>query len=282
VTDGELAWAAGTVALGDDLTVPRIGFGARWVLHVDPDSARALLRRAVELGVKLIDTADVYGDGGSELMIADALHPYPPDVVVATKGGQIAVDGQPAANGRPGHLRRACEGSLRRLRLERIDLYQLHNADPDVPLEESLGALAELQAEGKIRHIGVSNLFGDKLERALSTVPVVSVQNQFNLTSRASETEIATCESRGLAFMPWAPLGLGALTHPDGELARIAESHGAAPAQVALAWLLQRSGAMLPIPGTSSVPHLEANLTAAKLRLTDDELVRLDALSQAG
>jgi pyridoxine 4-dehydrogenase len=275
----DLARAAGSLALGGDLTVCRMGFGAMWMTHAHPEPCRALLLRAVELGIELIDTADVYGNGSSELMIAEALHPYPSGVVVATKGGQTVVDGKPVANGRPDYLREACEASLRRLRLEAIDLYQLHMPDPDVPLEESLGALAELRSEGKVRHIGGSNFFRAGFDLALSAVPLVSVQNQFNLTSRNSDPEVATCQERGLAFIPYRPLGGGSVAHANGVVARIAEAHGATNAQVALAWLLRRSPSMLPIPGTTSIAHLEENVAAARLRLTAVELAQLDALA---
>ena len=247
------------LALGD-LSVSRIGFGGRWLS--DPEHSRTLLHRALELGVNLIDTADVYG--ASEEVIAGALHPYPEGIVIATKGGQTLVDGRPTADGRPEYLRAACERSLTRLRADTIDLYQLHMPDPEVPIEDSLGALDELRREGKIRHIGVSNVFGDQLERALATVPVVSVQNRYSLMSRNSEREIENCEREGIAFMPWQPLADGALA-------------GTAGPQVALAWLLQRSPAMLPIPGTSSIEHLEENVAAAGLRLTADELAALEA-----
>ena len=202
--------------------------------------------------------------GASEEVIAGALHPYPEGIVIATKGGQTLVDGRPTADGRPEYLRAACERSLTRLRADTIDLYQLHMPDPEVPIEDSLGALDELRREGKIRHIGVSNVFGDQLERALATVPVVSVQNRYSLMSRNSEREIENCEREGIAFMPWQPLADGALA-------------GTAGPQVALAWLLQRSPAMLPIPGTSSIEHLEENVAAAGLRLTADELAALEA-----
>jgi pyridoxine 4-dehydrogenase len=273
---GSLAEAAGTVTLADDLAVCRMGFGAMWMTAAQPDPCRALLLRAVELGINLIDTADVYGNGSSELMIAEALHPYPDALVIATKGGQTVVDGKPVANGRPDHLRRACEASLQRLRLDTIDLYQLHMPDPEVPLEESLGALAELRAEGKVREIGGSNLFRASLDRSLDAAPLVSLQNQFNLTSRNSEPEVGVCEQRQVAFMPYRPLAGGSLTQTDGELARIAKSHGATKAQVALAWLLQHSPSMLPIPGTTSIAHLEENVAAAALRLTGEELTALD------
>jgi aryl-alcohol dehydrogenase-like predicted oxidoreductase len=280
--DGDLAAAAGTLTLGGDLEVCRMGFGAMWMTAAHPEPCRAVLLRAVELGIDLIDTADVYGNGSSELMVAEALHPYPAGLVIATKGGQTIIEGRPAANGRPEYLREACEASLQRLRLDTIDLYQLHMPDPDVPLEESLGALAELRSEGKIRHIGGSNFFRAVLELSLSAVPLVSVQNQFNLTSRNSEPEVATCEQRGLAFIAYRPLAGGSVAQTEGELARIAEARGATNAQVALAWLLQRSPSMLPIPGTSSIPHLEENVAAARLHLSGEELTGLDAPGAAG
>jgi pyridoxine 4-dehydrogenase len=250
------------------------------VSHMEPERSRALLRRALELGVNLIDTADVYARGESELRIADALHPYPDDLVIATKGGQVAVEGEPRPNGRPEHLRAACEGSLRRLRLETVDLYQLHNPDPDVPLAESLGTLEDLRGEGKVRRIGVSNFFRGQLASALSEVDVISVQNQFSLTVRVSEPELEECARRGIAFLPYLPLAGGALADGDGELRSIADSHGAMPAQVAIAWLLQRSPAVVPIPGTCSTEHLEQNVGAAALRLTDGELDRLSRIDE--
>ncbi len=246
-------------ALGD-LSVSRIGFGGRWLS--DPEHSRTLLRRALELGVTLIDTADVYGN--SEEIIAQTLHPYPDDLVIATKGGQTHVDGRPTANGERRYLRTACERSLTRLRLDTIAVYQLHMPDPEIPIEDSIGALDELRSEGKIRHIGVSNVFGDQLEAALRTAPIVSVQNRYSLMNRDSEREIEICEREGIAFMPWQPLA-------DGALASIAGP------QVALAWLLQRSPAMLPIPGTTSIDHLEENVTAAGLQLTADEIAALEA-----
>lgn len=254
------AAAAGPIALGS-LEVNRIGFGARFVQ--DPDHHGALLRRVLELGVNLIDTADVYGN--SEAAIAGALHPYPEGLVIATKGGQTLVDGTPTANGTPGYLREACERSLTRLRVDTIDLYQLHMPDPGVPIAESVGALEELRREGKIREIGVSNVFGEQLELARRTAPVVSVQNRFSLKHRQSDAEIALCERESMAYMPWWPLA-------GGELARV----GAAQA---LAWLLQRSPAMLPIPGTTSVEHLEENMTAAQVQLTSKEIADLEANS---
>ncbi len=252
------AAAAGELALGD-LVVNRIGLGARFVQ--DATHQGPLLRRALELGVNLIDTADVYGN--SEAAIAEALHPYPDGLVIATKGGQTVVDGQPTANGRPEYLRGACERSLARLRVDTIDLYQLHMPDPGVPLAESLGALDELRREGKVRHIGVSNVFGDAFEAALSVAPIVSVQNRYSLKHRERETEIQICEREGIAYMPWWPLA-------GGELAQIG-------AQTALAWLLQHSQAMLPIPGTASVEHLEENVAAAAITLAPAAVAQLEA-----
>jgi pyridoxine 4-dehydrogenase len=275
------AAAAGTLLLGEEMRVCRLGFGARWVNARGEDNGRLLLRRALDLGIDLIDTADLYGgDGASERLIAEALHPYPPHVVIATKGGQVVRDGRPVANGSPDHLRSACEGSLRRLKLEQIDLYQLHMPDPDVPIEESLGALDELRREGKIRRIGVSNLFGSVLERALDAVALVSVQNLYNVGRRASDPEVDLCERRGLAYLPWGPLFLGEVP-AGGPLQEIAARRGTTAAQVAIAWLLARSPAMLPIPGTSMIEHLEANVRAASLRLDDDERALLDRHSSA-
>jgi pyridoxine 4-dehydrogenase len=266
--------------LGGDLHVRRLGFGAMritgegiWGEPDDAGAARALLRRVVEAGVNLIDTADSYGPEVSETLIAQALHPYPEDLVIATKGGfERPGPGrwQPAC--RPERLRRCCEASLGRLKLERIDLYQLHTVDPTVPIEDSIGALAELQDEGKIRHIGVSNVSGEELERARGIVPVVSVQNRYNLSDRASEELLETCEREGLGFLPWYPLATGELAKPGGAVDEIARAHDATPAQVALAWLLQRSPVTLPIPGTSSVAHFEENLEASELELSEEEL----------
>ena len=271
----------GTIALGG-LEVRRLGFGAMrvtgpgvWGPPPDHEEALAVLRRAVELGVNLIDTADSYGPEVSEELIAEALHPYPGGLVIATKGGlRRTGPGQWPRNGDPGHLRQACEGSLRRLRVERIDLYQLHAPDPEVPYEESIGALKELQEEGKIDEIGVSNVDVELLETARDIVDVVSVQNRYNLGDRGSAEVLEVCEADGLAFIPWFPLSAGSLAEPGGVAAELAERHGATPAQVALAWLL-RSPAMLPIPGTGSVAHLEENVAAASLELTDEELDQL-------
>ena len=275
--------SVGTFALGGDLTVRRLGFGAMrltgdgvWGEPSDHETALAVLRRAVELGINLIDTADSYGPEVSERLIAEALHPYPDDLVIATKGGLLRPGpGRWDPDCRPEHLREACEGSLRRLRLERIHVYQLHTVDREVPLEESLGALIELRDEGKIAHIGISNVDVDQLERALEMTQVVSVQNRFNLVDRDSEPVLEACERRGIAFIPWFPLATGSLARPGSALDRAAASHQAAPAQVALAWLLARSQVMLPIPGTGSVEHLEENAAAAGVRLDRDEVDQL-------
>jgi aryl-alcohol dehydrogenase-like predicted oxidoreductase len=273
--------SAGTIELGD-LRVRRLGYGAMritgpgvWGPPADPEAARQLLRRLPDLGVDLIDTADSYGPEVSEELIAEALHPYD-GITIATKGGMERTGpGKWPRNGSPEHLRQACEGSLRRLRVERIDLYQLHAPDPEVPYEESVGALRELQAEGKIRHIGVSNVDVDQLEQARGIVHVVSVQNRFNLADRAGEPVLERCEELGIAFIPWFPLAAGDLAEPGGPVAEIASAHDASPGQIAIAWLLRRSPVMVPIPGTSSVEHLEENLAAAEIDLSDDEVARL-------
>lgn len=277
------AGAAGTFRLSGDLSVNRLGFGAMrltgegiWGEPEDIEEAKAVLRRALELEVNFIDTADSYGPEVSERLIGETLHPYPEDLVIATKGGFT----RPGPNrwepdGRPEHLREALEGSLRRLKLERIDLYQLHRIDPKVPLEESLGTLAGLREEGKIRHIGLSEVGVEDIERARETVPIVSVQNRYNLTDRGSEDVLDFCEREGLGFIPWFPLATGALARPGGPLDKIADRLDASPGQVALAWLLRRSPVMLPIPGTSSVEHLEENVAAASLELGDEEFEEL-------
>jgi pyridoxine 4-dehydrogenase len=274
----------GTITIGER-TVRRLGFGAMritgpgiWGPPADHDEAIAVLRRAVELGVNLIDTADSYGPNVSEELIAEALHPYPDDLLIATKGGLTRTGpGEWPRDGSPEHLREACEGSLRRLRLDTIELYQQHSPDPKVPYERSIEALKELQDEGKIRNIGVSNVSVDQLETAREIVEVVSVQNRFNLTDRSSQDVLERCEELGIAFLPWAPFSAGSLAEPGGPLDRIASAHDATPGQIALAWLLARSGVMVPIPGTSSVDHLEENLGAADVELTDDELAELEA-----
>jgi pyridoxine 4-dehydrogenase len=277
----------GTIQIGDR-RVRRLAFGAMritgpgiWGPPADHDEAIAVLRRAVELGVNLIDTADSYGPHVSEELIAEALHPYPDDLLIATKGGLIRTGpGKWPRDGRPKHLREACEGSLRRLRLDAIDLYQHHSPDKKVPYEESIGALKELQDEGKIRHVGVSNVSLEQLETAREIVEVVSVQNRFNLTDRHSHDVLARCEELGIAFLPWAPVSAGSLAEPGGPVDRIDSLHHATPAQVALAWLLARSGVLVPIPGTSSVQHLEENLAAAELELSAEELAELEGAAE--
>jgi len=271
------------MTLGGDLVVRRMGFGAMrltgqgiWGDPPDRANAQRVLRRAAELGVNLIDTADSYGPEVSEKIIAEALHPYPVGLVIATKGGLTrSGPGQWHRNGRPAHLRSACEGSLRRLRLDRIDIYQLHAVDPAVPMEDSLGELIKLQAEGKIRHLGLSNVSVEQLKRARALVKIVSVQNRYNLGDRASEDVLQVCERDGLGFLPWYPVGAGDLARPGGALDQVAKTHAVTPAQVALAWLLLHSPVLLPIPGTSSVTHLEENVAAAALTLDDPEMISL-------
>jgi aryl-alcohol dehydrogenase-like predicted oxidoreductase len=280
------AAAAGTLVLGGDLSVNRMGFGAMrltgpgiWGEPADPEECKAVLRRAVELEVNFIDTADSYGPEVSERLIAEALYPYPEGLVIATKGGLVRPGpNQWTPSGGPEHLRQALEGSLRRLKLERIDLYQFHRPDPKVPIEESVGSLVEMQREGKIRHIGVSNFDVGQLERARSVGRIVSVQNRYNLTDRSSQDVLDECERTGLAFIPWGPLAAGSLLQPDSLLDQIARRHGSTPAQIALAWLLQRSPNTLVIPGTSKVSHLEENIAAAGIRLSDQEFTELDRL----
>ena len=242
----------------------------------DPEEARRVLRRAVEHGVNLIDTADSYGPEVSERLIAEALHPYPDDLVIATKGGLTRPGGRWVPDGRPEHLREAREGSLRRLEVERIDLYQLHRPDPRIVFEDSVWALAQLRDEGKIRHVGLSNVGVRELEIALDIVPVASVQNRYNLSDRSSEAVLQACEWEGVGFVPWDPLAAGRLARPDGPLDEVAERHEATPSQVALAWLLGHSPAMVPISGTSSVAHLEENVAAATLELADEEMAMLE------
>jgi pyridoxine 4-dehydrogenase len=267
---------AGTIVIGHELEVNRLGFGSMrltgpgiWGEPADRDEAKAVLRRAVELGTNFIDTADSYGPHVSENLIAEALYPYPEDLIIATKGGleRTGPDRWPH-NGRPEHLKAACDGSLRRLRLERIPLYQLHRPDANVPYEESVGALVELQQQGKIHHIGVSNVDERLLNIAREMTNVASVQNRYNFGDRESEAIVEICEREGMAFLPWAPMH----DIPEKELATIAANHHATTRQVVLAWLLARSPAMLPIPGTASVAHLEANIAAAELRFDPDEL----------
>jgi pyridoxine 4-dehydrogenase len=279
------AEAAGTIDVGGDLTVRRLGFGAMritgtgiWGEPENLEQAKAVLRRTVELGVNFIDTADSYGPDVSERLIAEALHPYPDDLVIATKGGlERPGPGQWTANGRPEHLVEACEGSLRRLRLEQIPLYQFHRPDPRVPLEDSLGTLVMLKEQGKIRHIGLSNVNEEQLRRAQRVTPIVSIQNRYNVDDRQSESLVDLCEQEQLVFLPWAPIqdmeGREAVT-------RVAQRHGATPHQVVLAWLLARSPSILPIPGTGSVPHLEDNVAAASVELSREEVNELTAAAR--
>ncbi|HEX9415063.1 MAG TPA: aldo/keto reductase [Ktedonobacterales bacterium] len=283
-----MAAASGTITIGGDITVRRLGFGAMrltgpgiWGLPRDRDEAKAVLRRALELGINLIDTADSYGPDVSENLIAETLYPYPQDLVIATKGGLLrAGPGQWSPDGRPEHLREALEGSLRRLKLSRIALYQFHRPDPKVPFEDSLGALIELQRAGKIQHIGLSNVTTGQLAQARKIGPIVSVQNRYNLTDRASEDVLEVCTRDGLAFIPWNPLAIGELTHEGGPLGDIAQRHQAAQSEIALAWLLKRSPGMLPIPGTSSVRHLEENVAGAGIALTQEEFDQLSGLGE--
>ncbi len=282
MTDTPTAAAAGTITIGDDLSVNRLGFGAMritgpgiWGPPADHDEAVQVLRRAVELGVDFIDTADSYGPEVSEELIAEALAPYPEGLVIATKGGFL----RPGPDnwrpeGHPEHLRAACEGSLARLRLEQIPVYQLHRPDPAVPLEDSVGELVVLRDEGKIRHIGLSNVDVGQFERASALTPIVSVQNRYNPSDRATEPLIELAGSRGFAFIPWAPVG-GYRPGAGEGLATVAKRLGASPVQVAIAWQLARSPQMLPIPGTSSVAHLEENIAAAAIELSEDDLALL-------
>ena len=279
--------ASGTFSLGGDLPVTRLGFGAMritgpgiWGPPADPEAAKAVLRRAVELGVDLIDTADSYGPYVSEDLIREALHPYD-GVLIATKGG-LTRHGpdQWEQVGRPEYLRQCVEMSLRRLGVEQIGLWQLHRIDGKVPLEESLGAVKELQDAGKIRHLGLSEVSVAESERAREVVDVTSVQNLYNLGNRQSEEVLQYCEREGIGFLPWFPVAAGELARPGGVLDEIAKEHSATHAQLALAWLLRRSPVMLPIPGTGSVAHLEENCAAATVELTDEEYDRLTAAGQ--
>jgi pyridoxine 4-dehydrogenase len=272
-----------TFTIGGDLTVHRLGFGAMritgdgiWGPPDDPDEAKRLLRRVVERGVDLIDTADSYGPEVSENLIAEALHPYPDGLVIATKGGlRRTGPGQWPRDARPERLKESCEASLRRLKLDRIDLYQLHSPDNRVPLEDSMGALKELRDEGKIRHVGVSNVSLDELERARAVVEVATVQNRYNLAERSSEDVLDACEEADIGFIPWFPLAIGRLAEPGGPLDNVARERDATPGQIALAWLLARSPVILPIPGTSSIAHFEENLAAAEIELSPDEVAEI-------
>lgn len=273
-----------TFTIGGDLKVNRLGFGAMritgdgvWGWPKDRAEAIRVLRRAVDLGVDLIDTADAYGPETSELLIAEALHPYPKGLVIATKGGFTRPGPDEwVANGRPDHLKKCVDGSLKRLRLERIDLYQLHRVDSKVPMEDSLGALVEMQRAGKIRHVGLSEVGTDTIERARKIVPIVTVQNRYNVDDREWDKVLKYCEKEQLGFMPWSPVG-GGRSLKDSALEKVAKDLNVSVYQVAIAWLLQRSPVMLPIPGTSSVKHLEDNMAAARLRLSDVQLKALGA-----
>jgi aryl-alcohol dehydrogenase-like predicted oxidoreductase len=279
------ATAAGTIDIGGDLTVNRMGFGAMrvtgqgiWGPPPDRDRAKAALRQAVELGVNFIDTADSYGPNVSEELIAETLHPYPDDLVIATKGGLVRPGpGRWEPDGRPEHLREACEGSLRRLKLDQIPLYQFHRPDSKVPLAESIGMLVQLKEEGKIRHIGVSNMSEDQLRDAQKLTPVVSVQNRYNLNDRTSESMVDLCDSEGIVFLPWAPI-----QEADELIPVVTASRrlGVSTRQVALAWLLARSSQVLPIPGSGSPDHVAENIAAASVELTSDESNAIFALAQ--
>jgi pyridoxine 4-dehydrogenase len=283
--EDRLAHAAGTFAIGGDLMVNRLGFGAMqltgpgvWGDPKDPEEAIRVLRRAVELGVTLIDTADSYGPFVSEKLIKQALHPYPDDLVIATKAG-LTRHGPDIWRpvGRPEYLRQQAELSLRHLGVERLDLYQLHRIDPDVPLADQIGELAALQQEGKVGHIGLSEVTVGVLEAARALAPIASVQNLYNLADRSADALLNHAESTGIAFIPWFPLATGKLAAPGGPLDELAGRHGASPSQLALAWLLRRSPVMLPIPGTSSVAHVEDNVSAARVELTDEKFAALAA-----
>jgi pyridoxine 4-dehydrogenase len=286
------AAASGTFFIGGDLPVHRIGYGTMrlvgegaWGEPGDPDEARRVLCHAVELGVTLIDTADAYGPEIAERLIAEALYPYPSGLVIATKGG-ITRQGPAKTEyvGRAGYLIQCVEMSLRRLKLERIELYQLHRIDPRTPLEESLGALKEMQDQGKIRHIGLSEVTPGQIEDAQQIVPIVTVQNRYSLADRRHEQTLAWCEQRKIGFLPWYPIAAGKILRPDHPsaqaLSRIAARHNATPAQLSLAWLLQRSPVMLPIPGTSKVAHLDENIAAAELQLSAEELAEMETAAQ--
>jgi aryl-alcohol dehydrogenase-like predicted oxidoreductase len=284
-----LAAKAGELLIGNDLNVVRLGYGAMritgkgvWGPPQDRAEAIRVLRRAVELGINFIDTADSYGPAISEELIAEALHPYPANLVIATKGGfDRPGPDKWVENGRPEHLRAACEGSLRRLRLERIDLYQLHRIDPKVPADDQLGTLKALQAQGKIRHIGLSEVSVKQIQHAKTIVPIVSVQNRYSVTDRGSEDVLKFCEQEKMAFIPWFPLAAGELSGGKSALRQLAERLKATPSQVALAWLLARSPVILPIPGTSKVQHLEENVAAAELKMDESKMQELSRAAHA-
>jgi aryl-alcohol dehydrogenase-like predicted oxidoreductase len=290
MTTQSVAQASGTFTIGGGLTVNRLGFGAMrltgkgvWGPPDDRDECIRVLRRAVELGVNFIDTADSYGPFVSEELIREALHPYPGDLVVATKAGLLRTGPEAwPVLGYPAYLRQECEMSLRRLGVETIDLFQLHRIDTKFPAEDQLGELAALQQEGKIRHIGLSEVNADQLEAAQKVATIVSVQNMYNITVRSAEPVLEACEARGIGFIPWFPLAAGPLAAPGGPLQRIADDHHATPSQLALAWLLKRSPVMLPIPGTSKVAHLEENVAAAEIERSDEEFETLSNAASAG
>jgi len=277
---------SGTFTIGGDLPVHRLGYGTMqltgpgvWGAPADHSESIAVLRRAVELGINLIDTADAYGPDAAECLIAEALHPYPADLLIATKAGfQRPGPNKWVEDGRPKHLRAAVEGSLHRLHVPRIDLLQLHRLDPKVAMEDQIGALVDLQREGKIRHIGLSEVSVSQIEAVQRITPIVSVQNRYNLVDRNSEDVLAYCTRENIGFIPWYPLATGALAKQDGPLMRAAKRLNAQPAQIALAWLLRKSPVMLPIPGTSQVKHLEENTTAAQLELDDSTAKELENL----
>jgi pyridoxine 4-dehydrogenase len=284
-----LARGSGEFLIGGDLRVARLGFGAMritgdgiWGEPADRAESVRVLRRAVELGINFIDTADSYGPVVSEEIIAEALYPYPAGLVIATKGGfdrpgpNVWVE-----NGSPEHLRSACEGSLRRLRLDRIDLYQLHRIDPKVPAEDQLGALKDLQAQGKVKHIGLSEVSVRQIQHARAIVPIVSVQNRYSVADRGSEDVLEYCEKENMGFIPWFPLAAGRVSGRNSPIGQVAAKLKATPSQVALAWLLARSPVMLPIPGTSSVAHLEENVAAVGLKIDASEMQELDSLARA-
>lgn len=280
-----LATQSGSFTIGGDLPVYRLGFGTMqltgtgvWGEPPDRREALAVLRRAADLGITLFDTADSYGPEVAERLIAEALHPYANELVIATKAGfQRPGPGRWVEDGRPEHLKEACEGSLHRLRLDRIDLFQLHRIDPKVPVEDQIGALLDLQSEGKIRHIGLSEVTVEQIETVRRMATVVTVQNRYNLTDRKSEDVLDYCTREEVGFLPWFPLATGKLAQPGGSLERVAKRLGAQPAQVALAWLLEKSPVMLPIPGTSNIKHLEENTAAAGIHLDDATMKEVES-----
>jgi aryl-alcohol dehydrogenase-like predicted oxidoreductase len=289
VERSQLAKKSGEFLIGNDLRVTRLGFGAMrltgdglWGEPADRPEAIRVLRRAVQLGINFIDTADSYGPDVSEELIAEALYPYPADLVIATKGGfERPGPNKWVENGKPEHLRSVCEGSLRRLRLDQIDLYQLHRIDPKVPAEDQLGTLKDLQAQGKIKHIGLSEVSVRQIEHARTIVPIVSVQNRYSIADRGAEDVLEYCEKEKLGFIPWFPLAAGRISGTESPISRVAAQLKATPSQVALAWLLARSPVMLPIPGTSKVKHLEENVAAVDLKIDANAMQELEGLARA-